>query len=118
MKTSLIVLSGLILCLATSGATFALTRGYYRSSIPDYHEVEPLYPLISDFSDALSQKTRNKKLELSDLESLMAEDRFSQLRSYGFVLSDKEGELIILRINKNYSFSIRNDHSARMQLNR
>lgn len=118
MKTSLVVLSCLILCLAASGATFALTRAYYHSAIPDYHEVEPLYPLVSDFSEALSQKAKDKKLELSDLESLMAEDRFSQLRPYGFVPTDKEDELIILRINKNYSFSIRKDPSARMQRNR
>lgn len=118
MKTSHIVLSSLILCLATSGATFTLTRAYYRSSIPDYHEVEPLYPLVSEFADALCQKTKNKKLELSDLESLMAEDRFSQLRPYGFVLTNKDDELIILRINKNFDFSIRRDHSARMQQTR
>jgi hypothetical protein len=46
---------------------------------------------------------------LEDLELLFSEDRFSKLRPYGIILTKNENELIVLKINKTFSFRIGKD---------
>lgn len=82
---------------------------YQASWISDYGEAEPLFPIIQEFGQALVEKTKNKKVEFVDLASLLSENRFSKLQSYGFSPSGNDDELIVLRINKTFSFRIKKD---------
>jgi hypothetical protein len=96
--------------LSLVAITVLLSVLWYQSSwIPDYGEAEPLFPVAADFGSELAEKAKNKKIELEDLEFLLSEDRFSKLRPYGIILTKNKSELVVLKINKTYSFRIGKD---------
>jgi hypothetical protein len=82
---------------------------FQASGAPDYHEAEPLFPIVAEFGRELSEKTKNRKIEIDDLEFLLTQERFQALRTYGFVLPDRKEELIVVRVNKTFSFRIGKD---------
>lgn len=90
-------------------ALLAVALVYELSSAPDYGEAEPLFPVAAELGRELTARAKERKIEWADLEALLAEERFSSIRPYGFVLSRKEDELVVIRINKTFSFRIGKD---------
>jgi hypothetical protein len=98
----------LLLSLAAIAILSEVIR-YNASSTPDYAEAEPLHPVVVTFGRALAEKSKNRRIEFEDLESLLSEDRFSKLRPYGFIPTKNEDELLVLKINKTFNFRIKKD---------
>lgn len=61
------------------------------------------------------RRTKDRNLTLSDLQVLGSEERFSALRSYGFILPQKENEIIVIKINETFSFAIQKDGRPKWQ---
>jgi hypothetical protein len=105
MKNNVAWLFLLILCMLGLLAMIL----FHASWVPDYHEAEQLFPIVAEFGRELSEKTKDRKIEIDDLESLLTQKRFQALRTYGFVLPDRKEELIVVRVNKTFSFRIGKD---------
>lgn len=98
----------MIFALAVIGVLLAVV--YYQVSwIPEYSEAEAYFPVVAEFGLALSQRTPNGNVTMDDLKVLLGEDRFRPLLDCGFMLAPDKNELIIVRVNKVFSFRIRAD---------
>lgn len=104
------------LLLALSVIVFLGGNSFYKNtSIPDYKEAEPLRPIVAEFGLALAEETKTKEVRLEDLESLISQDRFSKLQSYGILLKRDEDELVVFKINRTFNFRVGKDGHPRWE---
>jgi len=82
---------------------------YQNSWIPDYGEAEPLFPVVKEFGKEVVALRGIDEITLDDLRSLSSEDRFKSISEYGFYFPDESGYFMAIRVNKTFSFYIKDD---------
>ena len=100
MVFSSLVAVGSVLCIA-----------YKNSWIEEYAQAEPLHPIADEFAREL-RRLNTENLDLDDLRSLLQEERFREIRGYGFIPPTQDDTFAVLKINDFFAFPLYRDGHA------